>query len=152
MVHASALHSVTAKYLNLELSTGNFGGLRMGVCSTTTTTVKLGRRATRRVRRGPPGTPSTGAASSCRHQWATQPRSSMPWCRRSGVIAAHCMVRRCSRTAPGRLRRRDWDVGFQLLLFCFKNKYSISIYVYPFVYISTTILYINLYCQTETNK
>ena len=52
MVHASALHSATAKYLNLELSTGNFGGLRMGVCSTTTTTVKLGRRATRRVRAG----------------------------------------------------------------------------------------------------
>ena len=49
MVHASALHSVTAKYLNLELSTGNFGGLRMGVCSTATTAVKLGRRATRRV-------------------------------------------------------------------------------------------------------
>ena len=49
MVHASALHSVTGKYLNLELSTDNFGGLRMGVCSTTTTTVKLGRRATRRV-------------------------------------------------------------------------------------------------------
>ena len=52
MVHASALHSVTAKYLNLELSIGNFGGLRMGVCFTTTTTVKLGRRATRRVRAG----------------------------------------------------------------------------------------------------
>ena len=49
MVHASALHSVTAKYLNLELSTGNFGGLRMGVCSTATTAVKLDRRATRRV-------------------------------------------------------------------------------------------------------
>ena len=49
MVHASGLHSVTAKYLNLELSTGNFGGLRMGVCSTATTAVKLGRRATRRV-------------------------------------------------------------------------------------------------------
>ena len=49
MVHASALHSVTAKYLNLELSTGNFGGLRMGVCSAATTAVKLGRRATRRV-------------------------------------------------------------------------------------------------------
>ena len=49
MVHASALHSVTAKYLNLELSTGNFGGLRMGVCCTAMTAVKLGQRATRRV-------------------------------------------------------------------------------------------------------
>ena len=49
MVHASALHSVIAKYLNLELSTDNFGGLRMGVCSTATMAVKLGRRATRRV-------------------------------------------------------------------------------------------------------
>ena len=49
MVHASALHSVIAKYLNLELSTSNFGGLRMGVRSTATTAVKLGRRATRRV-------------------------------------------------------------------------------------------------------
>ena len=49
MIHASALHSVTAKYLNLELSTGNFGGLRMGVCSTAMTAVKLGWRATRRV-------------------------------------------------------------------------------------------------------
>ena len=52
MVHASALHSVTAKYLNLELSTGNFGGLRMGVCSTVTMAVKLDRRvwAGRRAR------------------------------------------------------------------------------------------------------
>ena len=49
MVHASALHSVTAKYQNLELSTGNFGGLRMGVRFTATTAVKLGRRATWRV-------------------------------------------------------------------------------------------------------
>ena len=49
MVHVSAFHSVTAKYLNLELSTGNFSGLRMGVCSTATTAVKLDRRATRRV-------------------------------------------------------------------------------------------------------
>ena len=49
MVHASAVHSVTAKYLNLELSAGNFGGLRMCVCSTTTTAMKLCWRATRRV-------------------------------------------------------------------------------------------------------
>ena len=52
MVHTSALHSVTAKYLNLELSTGNFGGLRMGVRFTAMMAVKLGRRATRRVRAG----------------------------------------------------------------------------------------------------
>ena len=68
MVHASALHSVTAKYLNLELSTGNFGGLRMGVCSTAIDGSETRPESHAASLGGPPGTPSTGAASSCRHR------------------------------------------------------------------------------------
>ena len=106
MVHASALHSVTAKYLNLELSTGNFDGLRMGVLyyndgsevRPESHAASLG---------GPPGTPSTGTASSCRHR-ASDPASLQ--------YAAVPQVGRDSRALHGeempedrsrRLRRRD---------------------------------------------
>ena len=53
---------------------------------------------------------------------------------------------------PSTARLRHQISATIFYLFCFKNKYPISIYVYSFVYTSITNLYINLYCQMETSK
>ena len=133
MVHASALHSVIAKYLNLELSTGNFGGLRMSVCSTATTAVKLGRRATRRVWGGGAGHALDGCGEfmpspvgdPASLQYAVVPQVG----RDSRVLHGEEMSEDRSRPpSTARLRRRISATIF--LLFSLKNIIFLSIYIY----------------------
>ena len=142
MVHASALHSVNAKYLNLELSTGNFGGLRMGVCSTATTAVKLGRRATWRVWRAAGHVldgcgefmPSlAGDPASLRY--AAVPQVG----RDSRALHSEEMPEDCSRSSStARLRRR---ISATIFFAFFASKINIlflSMYIHLFIHLLQT--------------
>ena len=127
----------------------------MGVCSTAMTAVKLGWRAMRRVwvgrRARPRRVRQVYAVTGGRPGLARYAAVLQVGCDSRALQGEEMPEDCCQPPLTARLRRRISATIF-FCLFCFKNKCSISIYVYPFVYISTANLYINLYCQTEITK